>query len=162
MTARNAHESWDAFWAEVSGGRTEVIRGVEVTVPTDFPLGFEAQLRELKGLGEDSQVEEFEQLVSPLFGEGVFGQWVEAGMGATEFVTVITWGFAQAKGQDISFREAYEIATSAGLGKAGGANRATRRAAKKTATSSRSATGGGRSKPTSRASTGSARKTSQR
>ncbi|SDM46270.1 hypothetical protein SAMN04487981_101601 [Streptomyces sp. cf386] len=162
MTAKNTHESWDAFWAEVSGGRTEIIRGVEVTVPTDMPLGFQARLEQLRHLGEESPLEEFEDLVSPLFGEGTFGQWVDAGMGSKEFLTAITWGMAQAKGTDMSFREAYEIVTSDDPGKAAGANRATRRAAKTTASSSRSAAGGGRSKPTSRASTGSSRKTSQR
>lgn len=164
MTARKAtakSESWDDFWAEVSGGRTEVIRGVEVRVPTDVPLGFEASLGHLSGLGEDSDLEEFEELVAPLFGLGVFGQWAEAGMGAVELLTVITWGMMQSRGKDITFREAYEIVTSDDPGKAAGGNRGTRRTTKKAASKPRSASTGGPSKRTSSANTGSARKTSR-
>ena len=161
MAAAKKSQSWDDFWAEVSGGCTEVIRGVEVRVPTDMPLGYEDRLARRGDLGEHSKVEEFESLVAPLFGEGVFPQWVEAGMGTVEFLTVITWGMAQAAGRDLSFDEAYEIATSDDPGKAAGANRATRRAAMKTASSGRSASTGGPSRRTSPASTTSARRTSR-
>lgn len=159
MTARNSPtQSWDEFWTEVSTvGRTEVIRGVEVPVPTDLPLGFDARLERLSHLGEDSKVEEFEELVASLFGPGVFEQWIDADMGAVELLTAITWGMAQGKGRDLSFREAYEIVKSDDPGKAVGANRETRRAAKKAASKPLSKSTGGPSKRTSSASTASAR-----
>lgn len=160
MTARKT-QSWDAFWAEVSGRRTEVIRGVEVRVPSDIPLGYEERLAQLSDLGEGSRLEEFEPLVSPLFGDGVFAQWVEAGMGTLEFLTVITWGMAQAAGKDLTFAEAYAVAASDDPGKAVGANRAARRAATKTASRKPSVSTGGPSKRTSSGSTGSARRTSR-
>lgn len=160
MTARKTAaepQSWDDFWAEVSGARTEVIRGVEVQVPTDLPLGYEQRADSLGDLGEDSPVEAFAPLVDPLFGDRVFEQWVDAGMGAIELLTAITWGIAQASGQDMSFRDAYAAVTSDDPGKALTPNRATRRAASK----SRSASTGGPSKRTSSASTASARKRSR-
>lgn len=148
------HEAWDDFWAEISGGRTEVIRGVEVPVPADMPLGYEQRATALGGLGEDSPLEAFAELVDPLFGPGVFEQWVDAGMGQIELLTAITWGMAQANGRDMSFREAYEVVTSDDPGKAiSQPNRAARRAASKP----RSASTGTRSKRTSSASTGSTR-----
>lgn len=160
-------ESWDAFWTELETARTEVICGVEVPVPTDLPLSYERRLDELRDLGEGADPEEFEPLVEPLFGPGVLAQWVENGIGVTGLLVAVTWGMMQARGQDITFREAYEIVVSDDEGKALGGNRAQRRAAAKTAakktprSSGRSASTGGRSKPTSSASTGSARKISR-
>lgn len=158
------HESWDAFWSQALGGRTEVIRGVEVRVPNDMPLAMEQRVDELR----DSEAEEdLHELVALLFSGDVLGTWIENGMGAKEFQTVLTWGYAQASGTDMSFREALEIVESGGgEGKRPGPqgpNRATRRAAatKKSASAKASAAGGGRSKRTSSASTGSARKTSR-
>lgn len=157
MTARKT-QSWDDFWAEQSGGRTEVIRGVKVQVPTDMPLGYENRVADLKHLGEDSGLEEFAELVDPLFGPGVFEQWVDTGMGQIELLTAVTWGMAQASRKDLSFAEAFELVTSNDPGKAVSApNRAARRAASKSPSKST----GGRSKPTSSASTASARKTSR-
>ena len=150
MTTRTTtgSQSWDAFWAEVSGARTEVIRGVEVPVPTDVPFGFENRLQELSS---SSAPEDVEELVSALFGESVFEQWADAGMGYHELLTVLTWGMAQAAGNDLTFSEAYELIQkeTAGEGKAPSPNRAARRAQSKPT--------GGPSKRTSRASTASTR-----
>ena len=151
------HETWDAFWAEASGGRTEVIRGVEVAVPTDVPMALEKRVDELRD--SDAQ-EDLAELLALLFGRDVLEQWMDAGMGMLELQTVLTWGMAQAGGRDLTFAEALEMVRSGeGLGKPKGPNRATRRATG--APAKRSAAGGGRSKPTSRASTGTARKTSR-
>ncbi|MGW0495042.1 hypothetical protein ACWD0Z_06265 [Streptomyces sp. NPDC003007] len=153
------HETWDAFWAEVSGGRTEVIRGVEVQVPTDMPLVMERRIEELR---ESEAEEDVTELVSLLFGDDVMATWIENGMGAMEFQTVLTWGMAQAGGRDLTFTEALDLVRSGdGEGKQTGPqgpNRAARRAG---APVKRSAAGGGRSKPISRASTSSSRKTSR-
>jgi len=159
VTARNtAHESWDAFWQEASGGRTEVIRGVEVQVPTDMPLVMEKRIEELS----DSEAEEdLAELIAMLFGEDVLGAWIENGMGAREFQTVLTWGMAQAGGRDISFGEALELVRSGGgEGKTLGP-KGPNRAARRSAPAKRSAAGGGQSRRTSSGSTGSARKTSR-
>lgn len=155
MTARKTteHESWDSFWAEVSGGRTEVIRGIEVQVPADMPLGFQERA---EALNEESPEEEIAGLVDELFGEEVFPRWKQAGMGVMELITAVTWGMLQASGRDVSFREAYETARSEDPGKALAPNRQARRAASKT----RSASTGGRSARTSAASTASRRKSS--
>ena len=159
MTAKASRETWDAFWAEASGGRTEVIRGVGVQVPTDMPLAREKRIEELR---ESEAEEDLAELIAMLFGADVLEAWIENGMGAVEFQTVLTWGMAQAGGRDMSFGEALEMVRSGGgEGKRvgpQGPNRAARRAAP----AKRSAAGGGRSKPTSSESTGSARKTSRR
>jgi hypothetical protein len=158
MTA--GHETWDAFWSEVSSGRTEVIRGIEVRVPTDMPLVMERRIDELR---ESEAEEDVAELVALLFGEDILDAWIDAGMGSMEFQTVLTWGMAQAGGQDISFADALDLVRNGGgEGKQvgpKGPNRAARRATG--APARRSAAGGGRSKPTSRASTGTARRTSR-
>ncbi|MEU6649516.1 hypothetical protein ABZ904_08715 [Streptomyces sp. NPDC046900] len=157
MTARTS-QSWDDFWAEVSIGRTEVIRGVKVDVPTDMPLAVEKRIEELR---ESSAEEDIAELLRLLFGADVLDEWRTNGMGLRELQTVLTWGIAQASGRDMSFAEALEVVIAGdGEGKPlapQGANRATRRAASRKPSGST----GGRSKPTSRASTGSARKTSR-
>lgn len=156
MTAKASHETWDAFWEEASGGRTEVIRGVEVRVPTDIPLAMEKRVEELR---ESEAEEDLAELIAMLFGDDVLGEWLNNGMGAMELQTVLTWGMAQAGGRDLSFAEALEFVRS-GEGKPlgpKGPNRAARRAAP----AKRSAAGGGQSKRTSSASTGSARRTSR-
>jgi hypothetical protein len=155
MAARkpSATQSWDDFWAEQqSDGPTEVIRGVTVPVPTDMPLGYEARLAELH---DADTADVMDELIDGLFGAGVYQQWVTAGMGVQELLTVLTWGMCHAGGREVTFAEAREIALSGDEGKA--PNRAARRAASKP----RSASTGGRSRPTSSASTGSARKTSR-
>jgi hypothetical protein len=158
MTA--GHETWDAFWSEVSSGRTEVIRGIEVRVPTDMPLVMERRIDELR---ESEAEEDVAELVALLFGEDILDAWIDAGMGSLEFQTVLTWGMAQAGGQDISFADALDLVRNGGGEgkKVGpkGPNRAARRATG--APARRSAAGGGRSKPTSRASTSSSRRTSR-
>lgn len=157
MTAR-ASQSWDEFWAEVSIGRTEVIRGVKVAVPTDLPLAVEKRIEELR---ESEAEEDIAELLRLLFGADVLEEWRDAGMGLRELQTVLTWGIGQAAGKDISFAEAYELVLAGdGEGKPRapqGANRATRRAASRKP----SASTGGRSKRTTSGSTGSARKTSR-
>ncbi len=153
------HETWDAFWAEVSGGRTEVIRGVEVAVPSDVPMALEQRVEELR---DSDSKEDLAELLALLFGQDVLDQWMDAGMGMLELQTVLTWGMAQAGGRDLSFAEALDMVRSGEAGKLPGPkgpNRATRRATG--APAKRSAAGGGRSKPTSRASTSSSRKTSR-
>ncbi|MDT9688198.1 hypothetical protein Q5762_07480 [Streptomyces sp. P9(2023)] len=149
MTARKA-ESWDAFWAEVQGAGTEVIRGVEVPIPTDVPLAMEMRLKDLES---DSSEEAIREMVALLFGDTVLDQWIDAGMGLMEFKTVIAWGMAHATGTKVSFREAYDTVVAAEADEGKAPNRAARRAASKP----RSASTGGRSKPTSSASTSSAR-----
>jgi hypothetical protein len=149
VTARTATQSWDEFWAEVAPSRTEVIRGIEVQVPTDMPLAVEKRIGELR---ESEAEEDIGELLQLLFGVGL-DEWREAGMGLRELQTVLTWGIAQASGRDMSFAEAYEL-VSAGDGEGKplapkGPNRAARRAPSKST--------GGRSKRTSSASTGSAR-----
>lgn len=146
MTA--ARSSWDDFKREVFGDRTEIIEGVEVRVPTDVPFGVSARMGDLS---ESSAQEDFEELVAALFGPEVFEQWMEAGMGQIGLMTVLTWGMAQAAGNDISFQDAYQAIVSGDPGKAmsPAPNRAARR--------SQSASTGGRSKRTSPASTNSTR-----
>ncbi|MFI7014383.1 hypothetical protein [Streptomyces sp. NPDC050164] len=158
-TGTPGHDTWDAFWAEVSGGRTEVIRGVEVQVPTDMPLAMEKRIDELR---ESEAEEDVAELVALLFGDDILAAWIDNGMGAMEFQTVLTWGMAQAGGRDLTFAEALELVRSGdGEGKQTGPkgpNRAARRAG---APAKRSAAGGGRSKRTSNGNTASARKTSR-
>lgn len=153
MTARTTtgNESWDAFWAEVSGARTETIRGVEVQVPRDVPFGFEERLG---ALSASSAREDVAELITALFGPDVFDAWADAGMGYYELLTVLTWGMAQASGTDMTFIEAYQAVQELNAeGKAPSPpNRAARRAQSKPI--------GGPSKPTSRASTASTRKRS--
>ncbi|MEV8431994.1 hypothetical protein ACWHLZ_28090 [Streptomyces chartreusis] len=152
------HESWDAFWAEVSGGRTEVIRGVEVAVPSDMPLVMEKRIEELR----DSEAEEdLHELVAMLFGGDVLGEWIESGMGVLEFQTVLTWGMAQAGGRDMSFSEALELVRSGGGEGKPAAPKGPNRAARRSAPAKRSAAGGGQSRRTSGGSTSSRRTTSR-
>lgn len=160
MTARKTaeHATWDAFWAEATGGRTEVIRGVEVRVPTDVPLAMEQRIEELS---ESEAKEDLAELLAMLFGDDVLGVWLENGMGLMELQTVLTWGMAQAGGKDMSFEEALEtVRSGGGAGKPLGP-KGPNRAARRSAPAKRSAAGGGRSKRTTGASTGSARKTSR-
>ncbi|MBP5883177.1 hypothetical protein QBA57_28565 [Streptomyces scabiei] len=157
MTPRKTvqgEESWDEFWAEVSQGRTETIRGVPVAVPTDMPMIVTKRVEELQ---DSSALEDVQELIGLLFGAGVLERWIEAGMGLREFQVVMTWGMAHASGNPLTHREAYDLVEQgAGMGKQlapPGPNRAARR--------SQSAAGGGRSKRTSSASTATSRKTSR-
>ncbi|MER8219689.1 hypothetical protein ABTZ58_03645 [Streptomyces sp. NPDC094143] len=156
---KTGHESWDAFWAEASGGRTTVIRGVEVPVPTDVPLAMEQRIEELQ---DSESKEDLAELLAMLFGQDVLDQWMDAGMGMLELQTVMAWAMAQAGGRDITFGEALELVRSGEAGKLPGPkgpNRAARRATG--APAKRSAAGGGRSAQTSAANTASRRKTSR-
>lgn len=151
MTARKTKDesqSWDDFWTEVSKGGTEVIRGIEVQVPTDMPLILARRVEELQ---DSEREEDVAELVSLLFGTDCMEQWREKGMGLREFQTILTWGITHAGGKQISFAEAYALVENGeGAGKAPAQpNRAARR--------SQSAATGGRSKRTSSASTTSAR-----
>lgn len=153
MTARKTapEQSWDDFWTEVSSGRTEVIRGIEVQVPSDVPLILERRIIELQ---DSEREEDIAELISLLFGTDCMEEWRQKGMGLREFQTVLTWGIAQAGGTEMSFAEAHELVKKGeGAGKAPTPpNRAARRA--------QSTTTGGRSKRTSNANTTSARKKS--
>lgn len=155
MTARKADAgSFDAFWAEVSGGATEIIRDVEVAIPTDVPIAMELRIQQLQ---ESESEQDVRELVGLLFGVDALDQWAAAGMGLRELQTVLTWGLAHAAGQPLTFREAHETVTAAeqaAEGKAPGPNRAARRSASKKP----SASTGGRSARTSAASTASRRK----
>ncbi|WP_328846115.1 hypothetical protein [Streptomyces sp. NBC_00258] len=160
MTARKSttNATWDAFWAEASGGRTEVIRGVEVQVPSDVPLAMEQRIEELS---ESTAKEDLAELLAMLFGDDILDTWLDNGMGMVELQTVLTWAMAQAGGKDMSFAEALETVRSGdGAGKLLGP-KGPNRAARRSAPAKRSAAGGGRSKRTTGASTGSARKTSR-
>ncbi|MCX5587540.1 hypothetical protein [Streptomyces erythrochromogenes] len=142
-------QSWDDFKKATFGTRTEVIEGVTVPVPSDIPLNFTTQFN---GLSEESDIAEFGDAVATLYGDGVFEQWVEHGMGALGLLTALMWGYMQGNGQDVSFADAYKIVTSDDPGKAAVAvtgNRAARR--------SQSRATGGRSSRTSAASTASPR-----
>ncbi|MFE6487982.1 hypothetical protein ACFVGN_34310 [Streptomyces sp. NPDC057757] len=158
MTARKtpvaAEQSWDDFWTEVSRGRTEVIRGITVQVPSDVPLILERRINELQDSENEDDIAE---LISLLFGTDCMEQWRQAGIGLREFQTILTWGIAQAGGKDLSFAAAYELVQKGdGAGKALAPkppSRAVRR--------SQSAGTGGRSKPTSNGSTTSARRKSR-
>lgn len=163
--AKKATSSWDAFWASQFGGQTEVIRDVEVKVPTDIPLAMRARAQQLQDSEDEQHIRE---LLALLFGADVLDQWTENGMGLRELKTVLAWGSGQGSGAGTTFEEALEMvladeAAEAAEGKApSGQNRATRRAtAKKTAASARSGSTGGRSKPTSAASTASTRQRSR-
>ncbi|MFD5266757.1 hypothetical protein [Streptomyces sp. NPDC058335] len=152
MTARKAAaatQSWDEFWAQASGGRREVIRGVEVTVPTDIPLAMEARINDLQ---ESESEEDFAELITLLFGIDALKSWRENGMGLLELQTVLAWGIAQANGKELTFAEAFEL-----VKQQDDAGKAPNRAARRAASKSPSKSTGGRSKPTSSASTASAR-----
>ena len=156
MSARKtpAPGSYEAFLAEAFGSDTETIRGVEVRTPTDVPLAMEQRLKDL----HDSEAEEdLRELIALLFGDDVLGRWIDAGMGALEFKSVLAWGMAHAAGTKVSFMEAFEMvrAEEAGQGKA--PNRQARRAASKQPSKST----GGRSARTSAVSTASRRKNSR-
>lgn len=150
VRASKAPQSWEAFKAEAFGTRTEVIEGVTVPVPADIPLNFSAQF---SALGPESEISDFGDAVTLLYGDGVFDQWVDHGMGAMGLLTALTWGYLQANGQgDVTFADAYRIVISDDPGKAAAAavgNRAARR--------SQSKPTGGRSSRTSAASTASPR-----
>lgn len=147
-------QSWDAFWAEVQEQeQTETICGVTVRVPTDISLRFDKRLQDLMGSGSEEDVQE---LVRDLFGADVYQQWVDSGMTARQFRTVLGWGMAHARGKPLSFREAYDLMKRAEDGQGNdqapemsGGNRAQRRQSART---------GGRSKATSGGSTSSRRK----
>ncbi|MER5482914.1 hypothetical protein ABT024_06820 [Streptomyces sp. NPDC002812] len=143
-------QSWEAFKAEAFGTRTEVIEGVEIPVPADIPLNFTAKF---SSLSEESEIDDFADAVTLLYGEGVFEQWVNNGLGQMGLLTVLMWGYMQGSGQkDVEFGDAYRVVMSDDPGKAAAAavgNRAARR--------SQSKGTGGRSSRTSAASTGSPR-----
>ncbi|MFD6968386.1 hypothetical protein [Streptomyces sp. NPDC059949] len=152
MTARSAGkapESWEQFKVKAFGARTEVIEGVEIIVPADIPLNFTAAF---SALGPESGIDDFGESVTLLYGEGVFDQWVDRGMGAIGLLTALMWGYMQGGGKDVTFQDAFQVVTSDDPGKAVTAvvgNRAARRA--------QSSGTGGRSSRTSAASTASPR-----
>ncbi|MFD4740622.1 hypothetical protein ACFWNQ_25140 [Streptomyces virginiae] len=156
MTARkpaaSETESFDEFWASVARPTTTIIRGVTVAVPRDMPMLVEQRLEELQ---DSSSLDDVAELVGLIFGENCLEKWRDAEMGLLEFQVILAWGMANARGQKVTFQEAYDIVQEqAAGGKAPAPNRAARR--------SRSAATGGPSKATSSGSTGSARKTSRR
>lgn len=157
-------DSWDAFWdeqlrreaAERGEAPTTTIRGVEVRVPADMPLGFEERLRRAQAASDEDT---FRDLLSQLFGVDVLDAWVAAGMGRREYEVVLIWGVSRGRGSKITFQEAYErYKAREALGKAleGEAETIS------TQTSGESAATGDSSRATSTVSTGSTRKPSRR
>lgn len=156
----NDRQSFAAFWAELQaerGHKTEYedILGVQVPIPTTMPLAFAFQLEDLKA---SESLDDFASLVSDLFGPDIFDQLLGAGVDEEMMVVILGWGMAHAKGQKLTFREAYKLVNPDGQGNAQAANRQARRAAQRQP----SGTGGGPSKPTSGGSTGSRRNRSRR
>ncbi|MBT2449483.1 hypothetical protein J7F03_20800 [Streptomyces sp. ISL-43] len=152
---RQAPDSFDAYWAEVSGARTETIRGITVRVPVDVPMVLEQRMADLQ---DSEQEEDIAELVAFLFNVGpdTLSTWRQKGMGLTEFQVVLAWGLAHASGSDLTFAQAHELVKKAeaeGKAQAAAPNRAARRAS--------SASTGGRSKPTSGRATASPRKVSR-
>lgn len=153
--ARQAPDSFDTYWAQVSNTRTETIRGVPVHVPNDVPMVLEQRMSDLQ---DSDREEDIAELVALLFNVGAdtLDTWRSKGMGLTEFQVVLAWGLAHANGKELTFAEAHELVRQAeaeGKARAAAPNRAARRAS--------SASTGGRSKPTSGRATASARKTSR-
>lgn len=130
------------------------IYGVEVEIPTDVPLLFEAKVEALNGgTADDDAVNE---LVEILFGSDVYDRWVQAGMTSKHFSIVFTWGLANANGKRTTFAEAAELVKQS-REDPGPTNRAERRAAARPHGSA-----SGRSvRPTSRGSTASRRRSSR-
>lgn len=158
---------WDRYKA-TKGRETVRILGVEVTVPTDMPLTYEDDFRERMGTlrvsttdsSSQQALEEFRELLVPLFGEGTYEVWKERGLTGRMLQVLLAWAMRNAKGQPTTFEEAAEIVDEAeqlrAEGKAPAApNRAARRASSRTRASAGT---GASSKPTSRASTASRRK----
>lgn len=145
-------DSFDAFWDEVHGGRrTTLIEGVQVSVPTDLPLGFQERYRELANSSSDDDAVE---LIEMLFGADAAKQWMAPPkIGQRKLMTVLLWGMAQALGEDVDFAEAYRRVQAGAVEGKAPANRASKRAAQRKPSGS----SGGRSKRTSPASTASTR-----
>lgn len=152
--------TWDEFWDSQQDNTppAQMIRGVEVVPPTDLPLGVMSKLDKLT---ESSDLRDAETLTTDVFGEGVYGKWVDAGMGFVELQTVLAWGIAHGSGTPLTFAEARDrITEQVAAGKAPApANRAERRAASRARPTSAT---GGPSRRTSNASTASAKRTSRR
>ncbi|MEV4837791.1 hypothetical protein AB0K05_24935 [Nonomuraea sp. NPDC049486] len=149
--------SWDAFWdetlrqeaAERGQEPSTTIRGIQVRIPVDLPLGFEEKLRRARAAYDEAT---FKQLLQDLFGVDVLDAWFAAGMGEREYQVVLTWGISCGRGRPISFREAYErFQARQAPGKAAAETTSTRPSDESDAT-------GGSSKPTSAGNTSSRRK----
>lgn len=147
-------QSWDDFWVEVGAqARTETIRGVRVTVPTDLPLRVVVRAEQLAA---STSLDDVRELLVDIFAADVLDAWTDAGMGALELRTVLAWASAHGSGKPITFAEALDVVRGADQGEAPAPvppNRAARRATSRI---------GGRSKPTSPANTGSHRRASGR
>nr|WSX48894.1 hypothetical protein OG409_07990 [Streptomyces sp. NBC_00974] len=154
-TRQQTPDSFDAYWAEVSGSRTETIRGITVRVPVDVPMVLEQRMSDLQ---DSEREEDIAELVALLFdvGPDTLSAWKTNGMGLTEFQVALAWGLAHASGSPVTFAEAHDMVRKAeaeGKAQATAPNRAARRAS--------SASTGGRSKATSGRATASPRKTSR-
>jgi hypothetical protein len=100
-------EDFDAFWAEHSAApdRPMVrIRGELVPIPLDMPLDL-AQRMESAGVADEAMMRE---LLGELYGADVLDRWTAAGMGAQEFLVLIAWSVARARGADVSFADVAE------------------------------------------------------
>lgn len=150
-----------AFWRDhraKDAPGTKRILGVDVTVPTDLPLGIEDLAEELK----DSQdTKDIGRLVGLIFGPDVYEQWKANGITVPMLRVLFAWGMSNGSGKSISFEEAAELveaAEAAGEGKAPAVNRVARRASSRTAASVEA---GRTSSRTSAANTTSTRKKSR-
>lgn len=136
--------SYEAFWAEQLGEvQYETIRGVRVEVPRDMPLRLLRQIE--RQANADASLDVVQAMAAALFGADVIGRWVEAGMGMKEFQVVIRWGTEHAKGNPVTWKQAFDLVEEAGKAPPGRA---------------RSKSTGGRSRAASTPRTGSTRRAS--
>jgi hypothetical protein len=86
------------------------IFGRVVTLPTSIPLGLsmdEAKLR------RSSNEDDLKLIVGHLFGKDALEHWASQGADLEDFQVLLTYGYAHADGQDITFEEAAQIAAEA-------------------------------------------------
>lgn len=153
-----------AFWKQHRDAKappeTKRILGVDVVVPTDLPLSFEEEARQL---ADSEDRADFEQLLEVLFGHGTLQAWQENGLTSGQLRVLMTWGMTNASGKPTTFAEAAALVAKAEKLKAeaegDGEGKAPNRAARRASSATRASAGTGRaSSRTSAASTKSTRK----
>lgn len=130
-------EDFDAYWAEQAAARKPRmarICGVVVPVPTSMPLYVEQMVAEMQ---HSTRLSDLAEVITALFGEGIYEQWVDAGIDSAQLRVVLSWGAANANGRAMSFPEAAEMIAQAEAEQAQGkaqapTNRAHRRASSRT------------------------------
>jgi hypothetical protein len=146
--------SFDEFWESIEDTpETEVIRGVEVRVPSPSTVTLRTQTR-LRRLDLDTVSDaDLTAAINDLFGDDAYQRWHDAGMQIRQLGVVLVWGLARAGGNSISWPEAYRAVTE---GKAPERLAKARALAAKTGTSTHASGGtgqrskGGRSRGGSR------------